>query len=44
MNALVALDAMSLAPADVASTLGVLLKNRDDLSRFGPAEVAKLVA
>ena len=44
VNALVALDAMSLAPADVASTLGVLLKHRDDLQRVGPAEVARLVA
>jgi MoxR-like ATPase len=43
-NALVALDALSLAPEDVASTLGALLKHRDDLARLGSAELATLVA
>jgi MoxR-like ATPase len=43
-NALVALNAMSLAPDDVRDTLGVLLKHRDDIARMQSGEVTKLLA
>ena len=42
-NALVALNAMSLAPENVRDTLGVLLKHRDDITRLQPADVARLI-
>ena len=44
INALVALDAMSLAPENVRDTLGVLLKHRDDIARMQGGEIAKLLA
>ena len=43
-NALVALNAMSLAPENVRDTLGVLLKHRDDMSRMQGGEITKLLA
>ena len=44
INALVALDAMSLAPENVRDTLGVLLKHRDDIARMQGGDIAKLLA
>ena len=43
-NALVALNAMSLAPENVRDTLGVLLKHRDDIAKMQGGEVTKLLA
>ncbi|MEO7057020.1 MAG: MoxR family ATPase [Caldimonas sp.] len=43
-NALVALNAMSLAPDDVRDTLGVLLKHRDDIARMQSGDVTRLLA
>ncbi len=42
-NALVALNAMSLDPATVQSTLGVLLKYQDDITRMQGGDTAKLL-
>ena len=44
VNALVAIDAMSLDPQSVSDTLGVLLKYQDDIARFedGGAAAARL--
>ncbi len=42
-NALVALDAMSLDPATVHDTLGVLLKSQDDIARLQSGDTAKLL-
>jgi MoxR-like ATPase len=42
-NALIALDAMALDPASVASTLGVLLKYREDIARLPSDEIARLL-
>ena len=42
-NALVALDAMSLDPATVNDTLGVLLKYRDDIARMQSGDVMKIL-
>jgi len=43
-NALMALNAMSLAPENVRDTLGVLLKHRDDIARMQGGEITKLLA
>ena len=43
-NALVALNAFSLAPDSVRDTLGVLLKHRDDIAKMQGGEVTKLLA
>ena len=43
INALVALDAISLDPANVQDTLGVLLKHRDDIAKMQGADVTKLL-
>ncbi len=43
VNALVALDAMSLDPVSVQDTLGVLLKHQDDISRMNSGDTAKLL-
>ncbi|MGE0803493.1 MAG: AAA family ATPase [Lautropia sp.] len=42
-NALVALDAMSLDPATVNDTLGVLLKYQDDIARMQAGDVARIL-
>ncbi len=42
-NALVALNAISLDPANVQDTLGVLLKHRDDIMKMQGADVTKLL-
>jgi MoxR-like ATPase len=42
-NALVALNAMSLDPATVQDTLGVLLKYQDDIARLRAGDTAKLL-
>jgi MoxR-like ATPase len=42
-NALVALNAMSLAPENVRDTLGVLLKHRDDIARMQGGDMHKLL-
>jgi len=42
-RALMVLDTVSLDPASVGSTLGVLLKYQDDIARFGEEEVAQLL-
>ncbi len=44
VNALVALNAMSLDPANVQDTLGVLLKHRDDIVKMQGGEVTRFVA
>ena len=44
VNALVALNAMSLAPANVQDTLGVLLKHRDDIVKMQGGEVTRFLA
>ena len=43
-NALVALNAISLAPDNVHDTLGVLLKHRDDIAKMQSGDVSKLLA
>ncbi len=43
-NALVALNAISLAPDNVRDTLGVLLKHRDDIAKMQGGDVTKLLA
>jgi MoxR-like ATPase len=43
-NALVALNAMSLAPDNVRDTLGVLLKHRDDIAKMQGGDVGRLLA
>ena len=43
VNALVALNAISLDPANVQDTLGVLLKHRDDIAKMQSADVARLL-
>ncbi len=42
-NALVALNAFSLDPANVQDTLGVLLKHQDDIARMQGGDTAKLL-
>ena len=42
-NALVALNAISLDPANVQDTLGVLLKHRDDIMKMQSGDVTKLL-
>lgn len=42
-NALVALNTISLDPATVHSTLGVLLKYQDDIARMNAGDTAKLL-
>jgi MoxR-like ATPase len=42
-NALVALNAISLAPENVRDTLGVLLKHRDDIARMQGGDIGKLL-
>ncbi|MEP6739663.1 MAG: MoxR family ATPase [Caldimonas sp.] len=42
-NALVALNAMSLAPDNVRDTLGVLLKHRDDIAKMQGGDMTKLL-
>jgi MoxR-like ATPase len=42
-NALVALDAMSLDPATVHDTMGVLLKYQDDIARMRAGDTARLL-
>jgi MoxR-like ATPase len=42
-NALVALNAMSLDPATVQDTLGVLLKYQDDIARMRTGDTARLL-
>ncbi len=42
-NALLALNAISLDPANVQDTLGVLLKHRDDIVKMQSADVTKLL-
>jgi MoxR-like ATPase len=42
-NALVALNAMSLDPATVQDTLGVLLKYQDDIARMRAGDTARLL-
>ncbi len=44
VNALVALDALSLAPENVHDTLGVLLKYQDDIVRMQSGDTVKLLA
>jgi len=43
-NALVALNAISLAPENVRDTLGVLLKHRDDIAKMQGGDMTKLLA
>jgi MoxR-like ATPase len=43
-NALVALNAISLAPENVRDTLGVLLKHRDDIAKMQGADITRLLA
>ena len=43
-NALVALNTISLDPASVQDTLGVLLKHRDDIVKMQGPEVTRLLA
>ena len=43
-NALVALNAINLAPDNVRDTLGVLLKHRDDIAKMQGGDVTKLLA
>jgi MoxR-like ATPase len=43
-NALVALNAISLAPDNVRDTLGVLLKHRDDIAKMQGGDVSRLLA
>ena len=43
-NALTALNMLSLDPAGVHDTLGVLLKHRDDMARMQGADLARLLA
>jgi len=43
-NALVALNALSLAPDNVRDTLGVLLKHRDDIAKMQGGDVGRLLA
>jgi MoxR-like ATPase len=43
-NALVALNAISLAPDNVRDTLGVLLKHRDDIAKMQGGDVTRLLA
>jgi MoxR-like ATPase len=43
-NALVALNAISLAPDNVRDTLGVLLKHRDDIAKMQGGDVGRLLA
>ena len=43
-NALVALNAMSLAPENVRDTLGVLLKHRDDIAKLQGGDMTRLLA
>jgi MoxR-like ATPase len=43
-NALVALNAINLAPDNVRDTLGVLLKHRDDIAKMQGGDVSKLLA
>jgi MoxR-like ATPase len=43
-NALLALNAMSLAPENVRDTLGVLLKHRDDIAKMQGGDVTRLLA
>jgi MoxR-like ATPase len=42
-NALVALNAISLAPENVRDTLGVLLKHRDDIAKMQGGDIGKLL-
>ncbi|MGZ5238638.1 MAG: AAA family ATPase [Caldimonas sp.] len=42
-NALLALNAISLDPANVQDTLGVLLKHRDDIAKMQSADVTRLL-
>jgi MoxR-like ATPase len=42
-NALVALNAISLDPANVQDTLGVLLKHRDDIAKMQSVDVTRLL-
>jgi len=42
-NALVALNAMSLAPENVRDTLGVLLKHRDDIAKMQGGDASRLL-
>jgi MoxR-like ATPase len=44
VNALVALNTMSLDPASVQDTLGVLLKHRDDIAKMQGGDVTHLLA
>jgi MoxR-like ATPase len=44
VNALVALNAMSLDPANVQDTLGVLLKHRDDIVKMQGGDVTRFLA
>ena len=43
-NALVALNAIDLAPESVRDTLGVLLKHRDDIAKLQGGELTRLLA
>jgi len=43
-NALVALNAINLAPENVRDTLGVLLKHRDDIAKMQGGELTRLLA
>jgi MoxR-like ATPase len=43
-NALLALNAMSLAPENVRDTLGVLLKHRDDIAKMQGGDMTRLLA
>jgi MoxR-like ATPase len=43
-NALVALNAISLAPENVRDTLGVLLKHRDDIAKMQGGDMTRLLA
>jgi MoxR-like ATPase len=43
-NALVALNAISLDPANVQDTLGVLLKHRDDIAKMQGGDMTRLLA
>src|SRR5664279_4386304 len=43
-NALVALNAISLDPASVHDTLGVLLKHRDDIAKMQGGDMTRLLA
>jgi len=42
-NALIALDAISLDPATVNDTLGVLLKYQDDIARMQTGDIARIL-